>query len=738
MIMRHFKKLHYPSARIFQVLAILISACLVCIGVSIAQTKTEKTTIDEPIMVNGDTVEYSTDNKEITASGNVKVVYKGTTLTCNKLSVNTQTKEGKAEGDVKIEDAKGTIEGQKIVYNFQNKTGVFIDADFKYPPFFGKAKKIERLSESEFVAYDGYSTSCNLDHPHYRIKSKKIRIFPQDKIQTTNNVFCVGPVPLMYLPKYNKSLKDPLYHVQLTPGSSGDWGAYMLSAWRYELSDNIKGRIYLDYRAKLGVAEGFGTNYKTENFGRGDLKYYYTHERPDELRKSTLYKDKPYEFQRYLIRLRHRWEMDERTNAVAEYYKIEDSKRQIDITNNFLKDYFYREYEKDAQPKSYLSIDHNFNYSNISLFVQKRTNRWYDHSAPDEKLPEITYELPEYNIGESPLYFKNTTIFSNLNNKYPVPSDLDDDVVRLDTYNQLSLPFRASIFSLTPFAGIRDTAYSKDKNGDYINPRTTHYSGLDLSTKLYRLFDVNSNFMGLDLNGIRHIITPTAKYAYNHEPTIPFAKLQQFDAIDSIVTSNKVSLELVNKFQTKRSNNNKVDFATFKVNTDYSFKPKGGTGSSFSDFLFDLELIPYSWLRVESDAAYDHVYDNFKSANVDLYADFGKERTFGIGHRYERKGGKELTTEFTCRLSPKWRFKIYERYQFAAVKGRGLKEQEYSFLRDLHCWEADFTYNIDKERGHTVWLIFRLKAFPETELKIDQNYHAPKVNTSSNRDALVQ
>ncbi len=59
------------------------------------------------MIINGDNVEYSTDNKEVTATGNIEVIYKGSKLTCNKLKVNMQTKEGLAEGNARIEDAKG-------------------------------------------------------------------------------------------------------------------------------------------------------------------------------------------------------------------------------------------------------------------------------------------------------------------------------------------------------------------------------------------------------------------------------------------------------------------------------------------------------------------------------------------------------------------------------------------------------------------------------------------------------
>jgi hypothetical protein len=173
------------------------------------------------------------------------------------------------------------------------------------------------------------------------------------------------------------------------------------------------------------------------------------------------------------------------------------------------------------------------------------------------------------------------------------------------------------------------------------------------------------------------------------------------------------------------------------ITTSYIFKPNTADkhGGNLSDFLYKIKLLPYSWLRIEADATYnrsvprsDSSYNRFTTANYDIIFDFQNEHSFGIGQRYQRKGGNEITSRLIWRLNPKWKFSIYERYNRGhdpSLK-RGLREQEYSVSRDLHCWAMDLTYNIKKDSGNTIWLIFRLKAFPEMELGFDQTYHEPK------------
>lgn len=697
----------------------------------------------EPIIINGDTVEYSTTGKSVTVSGNAAVIYKGAKLTCRKMTMNTETKEGIAEGNVRLEEEKGVIEAERAIYNFNNKAGTLIKPIFRSNPYFGKAKEVDKINDAEFIAKSGYITTCDYDNPHYRLKSRKIHFFSGDKVQVRDMVMYTGAVPTMYLPRYNHSLKDPLMHVQLMPGTRKDWGAYMLSAWRYSLADDVNGRIYLDFREKMGVSEGFGLNYKTHKFGKGDYKYYYTQERNKgkELGSDL---STPREFERYLIRWRHMWDIGERTNVTAQYYKITDSKRAIYGSQyNFLKDYFFREYEKDTQPPSYILTHHSFSYSNLDVMLQKRANRWYD-SGYLEKLPEITYSLPSVEIAESPFYFENSSSAANLNKKMTVHSTTPDvHVNRLDTTNKFSLPMKVSIMQFKPFVADRSTFYDKDINGSSIPPRTVFYTGADMSTKFYRVFNVKSNFLGLDVNGLRHIITPTAGYAYNHAPTIQDSRLRQLDGVDSIGSSNSASLELSNKLQTKRKNKT-VDMLDFRTTSSYIFKPKSGDkrGSNLSDILFDLKLLPYSWMRIDADATYKHSgnrsdasYRRFSNANYDVNFDFGGGRSIGIGQRYQLKGGNEFTYSLDWRLNPLWKFSLYQRRNIGhdpSLK-RGLREQQYGISRDLHCWIMDVTYRVKQGEGESIWLVFRLKAFPELEFGYDQTYHQPKPGSQSNQ-----
>jgi len=727
---------------------------------------------ESPIIINGDNVEYSADSKEVTATGNIEVIYKGSKLTCNKLKVNMQTKEGLAEGNARLQDPKGIVTGEKILYDFANKTGVILNADFRANPYFGKARNVEKVSDSEYIAKYGYFTTCSLDHPHYRIAMKKLGMFPGDKMEAQQATLYLGTVPVLYLPRFNYSMKEPIMHVQVEPGKRKDWGPYVLNTWRYSISDNVSALAFLDYRLKLGFGEGFEVNYKNSPVGKGDFKFYYADETPTSQPAAA-----PADFQRYFLRWRHKWDIDARTNVVGEFYKITDQRWKFEnnptsgsAAHNILQDYFFREYEKNSQPLTYLQFHHAFNYSNINVLLQERTNHWFDQL---NKLPEIDYNLPNLQLGKSPFYFENTSQLGVYNKKetpgittitststtttFVTPNELA--VTRLDTTNKFSLPAKISFVQFKPFVSSRQTFYDQGANGQTGIVRTIFSTGADLSTKFYRVFDVKTNFLGLDVNGLRHVITPTVGYLYTHTPTISAINIRQIDSVDSASRGNTASLSLSNKLQTKRDGQS-VDFVDFLITTNYVLAPKSGfitdaagnkfynndilidngngLHSQFSSLLFKLKVLPYSWVRFEGEATLEHSdytnlnYNKFSLANYNLNFDLDKEHSFSIGQRYERKGKNEVTVGYDWRISPKWKFSILERYNFKHSSGtiingvsnssleKGSQEQQITLTRDLHCWDMEITLDRRKGSGTGIYVTFRVKAFPENQFGFNQ------------------
>lgn len=673
----------------------------------------------KPVEVNGDRVEFFSEEKKVTAEGNVVINYGDSKLTCKKVTVYTQTKDAFAEGDVHLYSPKGEISGENMKYNFDKQAGILYDAKFTATPFYGAGKSIQKIDANEMRANKAYMTTCDLEKPHYRLRSKQVLIYLGNKIVAKNVTVVVGNTPILYIPYYVQPLDDKRPHVTLVPGYDKVWGAYLLQSWRYYFNENAKGTIHLDYREKKSFTSGVDYSYKMVNFGEGIIRTYYTNER--SLQRHFWVEQKAVVKERFKVEWRHKWQIDPQTQAIWQYYKIKDK--------DFLKDYFEREYEKVPEPKSFFLLTHTMPSATLSFDVEKRVNHFF---ANTDMLPQIKLDTIDQKMGDSRFYFKNQTSYANLSSKTAQPAPTDPkgkQTQRVDTYNQIARQDKIGFIETRPYVGVRQTYYSRNNDSQTNLVRGVFYSGVDLSTKFYRLFDVQTNSANLDINKLRHIITPTIAYAYIPPPTIAASKLTYFDDIDTIASKNQVILSLENKLQTKRKEGS-VDLLRWLLSTNRQFKQKP-KGTRFDHLTSDLEINPYSWLNFYASSDYNMRLRKLDITNIDFAATGGDKWYVGAGQRYQRKTSNQTTAEISYRFNPKWKARAYERFEF---KTNALKEQEYTIIRDLHCWTMEMSYNSTQGLGNTIWFIFRIKAFPKKGLEFNNSYHQRKAGSQSSEE----
>jgi lipopolysaccharide assembly outer membrane protein LptD (OstA) len=700
------------------VLLFLAAFSFICLAQEDSDKQPASGSAPMPIVVNGDKVEFFTDLQMVVGEGNVKIEYGTSVLTCDKITVYTKSKDVMAEGHVKLKDEKGIIEGENAFYNFDTKLGKIIQATVKTDPYFAVAPEVEK-SPAKFILYNGDITTCNLDKPHYYIHARKIEIIPDDKIKAKNVKFRVGDRTLLYLPFFNQSIKDRKEGFSFEPGMSKEWGSYLLTRYTYYLRDDLRGTMHFDWYTNKGAGGGMDLQLISSDFGNGLLKYYQINESlHGKGEVEPIFKD----HKRYKTQYRHKWDsQDSKDHFVMQINDYSDA--------DFLKKYFYREYEKDAQATSYILASHNYDNATLSFMLEKRLNQFYSET---ERLPEIKLETVDFKIMDTPFYYQNQSSIVNYNSKTAY-TDADEDTVRLDTYNEFTCPFKFAFLENSPYIGTRYTYYSKDKNGSEKLFRNVFYTGYDVLTKFYRIFDVKTDKYGLEIDRLRHVITPSIKYAYIHQPTLPANRLTAFDSVDSITKQNTATLSLENKLQTKRDGINS-DFLTLIVDSPYYFKLEEH-GGRFEVINFDLEIFPNSWLEFWSDAQFNLRRRAFDTANFDvefpLKNDNNKEiGKVSTGYRYATStndtdpDSEIFTFSFERNLNPKWKIRTYHRLDLAI--GDPIEEQEYALVRDLHCWEMEFVVNNKKKKGTSFWFALRMKVFSDVGFEFDKTHQAPK------------
>jgi len=356
-------------------------------------------------------------------------------------------------------------------------------------------------------------------------------------------------------------------------------------------------------------------------------------------------------------------------------------------------------------------------------------------------LPEVKYILNNQQIGRSGFYAKSENTYSDLTYQN-YPKTFNEKTQRFDSNNDVSHPFKIGFIDFNPHLGGEETYYSRTANISQSNIIRGMFRGsLDMSTKFYRVWDYHTNFAGLNINGLRHVITPTVTYLYQARPTFPASSLNQFDpAIDDLYRIHQFEFGLENKLQTKRDGQI-VDLLRFLINVNFGLKgtsvPQAGR-RGFNPYDTQLDFNPTNWFTLHNDNEFDFKQDHFNSTNID--ADFHEDNwTFGIGNRYTRYQGDQLSTQWQYRLNPKWAIKIYESLPVRdATNGNttAARETEYVLTRDLHEWEMDLSLDQQQGQGSTFYILFRLKASPGMKFNLVSTNFAPSRPGAQNQTGV--
>jgi hypothetical protein len=561
----------------------------------------------------------------------------------------------------------------------------------------------------------------------------------------------LGKMQVMYLPYFVQNLKNrPI--LTFIPGEKKNFGLFLLTTARFQVGSHVKVTLHTDVRERTGFGEGFDVSYNTPNFGQGLVSAYYTAENKIasdhlwDLYKNGVKKGPTDHHTLYRVIWRHKWQIDKNTNLVLQYYKLHD----YDILDNyFLKNYFPRDYQQNAQNSNYdtyLLLTRNMAHGTLTFNIE--TSRENPELRGVERLPEIIYTLNNQQIGKTGFYVKSTDTYSNLTYQ-TYPKTVSEKTERFDSNNDVSHPFKIGFISFNPHLGGEETYYSRTADisqSDVI--RGMFRGSLDMSTHFYRLWDYHTNFAGLNINGLRHVITPTITYLYQARPTIPASNLNQFDAIDNQYRIHQFELGLENKLQTKR-NGQVVDLLRVLVNSNFGLRGTttgtptvihgpgltgpainglGATGRrGFNPVDSAVDFHPTDWLTFHNDSEYDYHFGHIYSENFDGEI-HGKGCAFSAGNRYTRDQGDQITTEFDYTINPKWKFKVYNTYPLTKATDGNItsaRENEYILTRDLHEWEMDLTIDQQQGQGTTFYILFRLKASPGMKFNLVQSSFSP-------------
>lgn len=677
-----------------------------------------------PAVFEGDEISFLRSEGKAFGKGHVKVTYQDVQLFCDQMEYDQDTNTVHATGNVKIVRsptktalAGSILYGNSAVYNLDSKSGQMKDIRIESRPFYDYAKE-GYIEDGKFILKNGYVSTCDLDDPHYRLTARKIIIYPKDKIIAKNVWLKVGPVPVFYIPYYSQSLKDK-FPVELAFGHKKYFGTYILTGWRYNINKENKGKIHLDWYEKRG--EGFGVthNADTSSFGKVLVNGYFIKDALySKAEEDVLVKDYPERLaipakylqeDRYKAQISYKWNPLPKLTITADVNKFSDE--------NFIKDFFYRDYQKNPTQTSYLLADYAFTNSSLSMLTQAHANNFYTEK---EYLPQLNYNFYRQELGKSQIYFQSNEILGDISQRTAY-SPLKYDSNRFYSSNTISRPFQIKWLHIDDSLSQTSAYYSKDiqNHGAW---STSWQTGATASVKLYKMLPYQFDLLGQKIVAMRQILTPSIGYVYVRAPIGNFANIVPFDDLMNLARSELVSFGLDNKFQVK-TKSEKWDLIYFNPTLYYHIGDRG-LDNYFSNIYSKLEIYPVPGKGLVSEYNYDLRLKRLTVANGDLTFS-GAKYSLAFGQRYTRTQPSQSTLTYSYQLTPKVKYLNYLIYDNSDGY---CQEQEYGFRFDLHCWWMDINFDMKRDqttkaRNNEIWIQFSLKGFEsKTHLAFDHTF----------------
>jgi len=690
--------------------------------------------------------EYDPNTGLMSGTNGMYVRYGSTVLTAQGASVNPKTHDVTADGDVRIVNGDQIWVGDHIDYNYvtkqmrteQYRTG-------KSPVYAGGTGLTGDVSNGVYTARSSFITTDDIFTPGYRIKAKRIRLVPGKYVEMWHAVLWAENIPIFYFPYYRRNLGEHANNFNFTPGYRSSYGGFILGTYTWYLNDAVDGVVHLDYRSARGPATGPDLNLHLGRWGEANLSYYYLYDTHSDTSTNIYpqFGNIPKNRQKFYLG----WQATPATNL--------NLKAMINYQSDplVLRDFFGGDYTANPQPNTFVEAQKYTDNWSLDALATPRVNSFFNQI---ERLPDVRLTGYRQQILDTPLYYDSESSLgwyrsfnSNATNGlYSVSSGFyTNAAVRADTYHQVTLPWTFfNWLNVAPRAGGRFTYYNRRS---YADGRTDDVSrgvfntGVAVSFKASALWtDAKSSL--LDVDGVRHIIEPSANYVFVPNPSVAPTELPQFDgempammispvnfpdynSIDSIDTMNVIRFGLRNILQTKR-NGMLDDLVNWNLMLDLRLDPRSGQ-SRLNDLYSQFAIHPRSWLTLEEELRYDTEHGKLNLSFHQLTISPNDRWSWGIGHLYLRNGvwgggpweeNNFVSSTAFLRLSDNWGLRA--QHDFNIVTGR-LQQQYYTLYRDMRVWTCALTFRVQDQinstRDYTVAIQISLKAMPSKRVGND-------------------
>ncbi len=672
----------------------------------------------ESIPAAGTPVEWEAKRQEwagdtLTLTGDVVVHYSDYVVRADSVVYNRKTTELKADGnlqlsggpnDVLINATHGDMRLNVHTARFYNVSGsqgvrtMGRTVVYSTPtPLLFSGRVLLQTGEGNFKVIDGSITNCRLPHPDWRIIAHTIAL-DNNMASTSNAFFEFLGIPVFYLPYLHHPANETgrasgLLTPVISVGSS--IRGFTLGEQAYWVINRSMDMVVgAEYYSKRGWAPNGDFRYKGPGLDHLTARWNALLDRGiEEEVGNTLASSAVAPADRLAGPVGY--ELVNQGGVDVSLLGRKDLSPATRVAGGveYLSSYVYRLVFDDnysqaisSEVASEVVLTHNHD-GRIPTVWLDRFESFASTTNGDEvkilRLPLLRYDVLDRPLGGSQLYWGLGSSLGYLNRSEPFFHSRN--VVRMDFYPHLSMPFTVGGWSFVPEAALRDTAYTNSQTptltGPFTVPKISH-SALN-RTDLEASVDIRPPALERDFElplwhrELRHVIEPELTYRYVGGIGAQARDVPLFDTTDIATDVNEAGFSLTQRFYLRSTDtrpcktddeeatddsvakkpcpNTPREWASWQIAQEYFIDPNFGGAlipgrRNVLDATLDLmaptfltsprNIAPISSrlrfeaidnLRIQWDLDYDTIRGNIAANNLFAGYSFGRT-TLGLGH----------------------------------------------------------------------------------------------------------
>lgn len=562
---------------------------------------------------------------------------------------------GNSRGKPVFTDGGDVYETTGIVYDFKSRKAKISGVVTEQDGAIMHGANVKKNEDNEMFITGALYTTCTLANPHFFIQSKHIKVIPGNKVVTGPFQLrfrevptpLAGPFGMFPQPKKKASgILMPVYGEERLRGFFLRNGGYY-----FAINDYLDLRVTGDIYSKGGYGFQVNNTYFKRYGYRGAFNYSYTKNVIGTLVNTA-------EQDSYWIRWNHAPQSQGNSRFSA---SVSMGSTSYNANNNLAI-----QGQQGFQQSITSTFSSNVSYSNklqglpYNLSSSARLNQSVQTGEVDLLLPDVTLNMtriyPLRNVAKSSnsplskLNFSHTFAARNELTNSPVgdfsfdvanATDADDEIVDFNSANwdeiqkrskfgmKHSLPISTSMtvlkyFTLSPTFSYSEVWYGKELNFtdydeeaggvrvdtvDTFSRAGSWTSSASLNTRLYGLYNVGA----LNIQAIRHVITPSVSFSYNPDFSSTKYGVYSDVVIDSLGNTRRLSKYEGFNFGSPSGSESKTMSISITNNIEMKvLDKKDSTGQTFKKVkIFD---------NLSANTGYNFAADSFKLNNISLTA----------------------------------------------------------------------------------------------------------------------